>query len=156
PLPDATFDVIFSEHLIEHLTPGGGRNMLSECARILRRGGRVRIACPDLSRIVALCSASSDANVRYLRLFSEKFLSDVESPTPVHTINHLFREWGHRFLYDEPTLAAEMSRAGFQDIRRVGIGESTSEHLCGLERHGNIVGVEMNEFETMVLEARRP
>ena len=56
PLPDASFDYVFSEHQIEHLSSSRGLFMLAECYRILRPGGRIRIATPNLATIAALAA----------------------------------------------------------------------------------------------------
>ena len=51
PYPDDSFDAVYSSHVLEHLTPGEGRNLVSEMYRVLKRGGVCRIAVPDLERI---------------------------------------------------------------------------------------------------------
>lgn len=57
-LPAASFDVIFTEHMIEHLTYEEGLACLGECHRVLRPGGRVRVATPSLDRLVELYDSS--------------------------------------------------------------------------------------------------
>src|SRR5205823_1818504 len=44
PLPDASFDFVFSEHMLEHLTYEEGQQCLGECLRVLRPGGTIRTA----------------------------------------------------------------------------------------------------------------
>ena len=46
PLPSASFDYVFSEHVIEHIEFEEAALMLSESARILKSGGRIRLATP--------------------------------------------------------------------------------------------------------------
>ncbi len=72
-------------------------------------------------------------------------------------INNAFRDWGHQFIYDRATLQSAMEEVGFVDITRYAPGESDDEVLRGIESHGKAVGnADMNLFETMVLEAKRP
>jgi len=54
PLPyDAeVFDVVYSSHVLEHLTPPKGEFFLREQYRVLKKGGLCRIAVPDLEKIV--------------------------------------------------------------------------------------------------------
>ena len=52
PLPDATVDVVYHSHVLEHFTREGGVTFLTECFRVLRPGGLLRIAVPDLENIV--------------------------------------------------------------------------------------------------------
>src|SRR5438093_6396512 len=47
-IPDESFDLVFCEHMIEHISFSDGLNMLRECHRILKPGGRMRIATPPL------------------------------------------------------------------------------------------------------------
>jgi SAM-dependent methyltransferase len=44
--PDKCADMIFAEHLCEHLTAPEFLRFLDECWRVLKRGGRLRICCP--------------------------------------------------------------------------------------------------------------
>ena len=48
PFPDASFDLVSSEHMIEHLSYPEGLHCLRECLRVLRPGGVVRLATPSL------------------------------------------------------------------------------------------------------------
>jgi predicted SAM-dependent methyltransferase len=51
PAGDATFDVVYLSHLLEHFDRQAGFALLRECRRVLRSGGTVRVAVPDLERI---------------------------------------------------------------------------------------------------------
>jgi predicted SAM-dependent methyltransferase len=156
PFPDATFDGVYSEHLIEHLSYEDGGAMLAECHRVLRPGGILRTATPDLSALVGLCTADKDElQERYLRRFIDRMdLPKIYRGSVV--LNTFLRSWGHRFVYDAETLAEQLALAGFTDVVRCPVGESAHAALRKIERHDLVIGEEMNRFETMVLEARRP
>src|SRR5512133_1171766 len=49
PFEDGTFDYVYSEHMIEHITWLQGLSMLKECRRVMRPGGTLRVATPDLN-----------------------------------------------------------------------------------------------------------
>jgi hypothetical protein len=51
PFDDEAVDVIYHSHVLEHLTTHEGEALLRECARVLRRGGMMRVVVPDLERI---------------------------------------------------------------------------------------------------------
>jgi SAM-dependent methyltransferase len=74
PFSNATFDAVYSSHVLEHLTPLEARNFLREIRRVLRPGCVVRIVVPDLEGIVrgylrvlddAADGGDSDAEARW-------------------------------------------------------------------------------------------
>jgi predicted SAM-dependent methyltransferase len=156
PLPDAAFDLVFCEHMIEHLTYADGRRCFVECFRVLRPGGRIRVATPSLTRLIRLYESDlGDLERRYLRWSIDTFARDAGAYLPGFVVNNMFWNFEHRFVYDEGTLAHTLEAAGFADVESWPVGESGDERLVGLERHMR-AAAEFNAFETMVLEARRP
>lgn len=158
PIPDAQFDYVFSEHVIEHLEFDEAAHMLREARRILRPGGRLRIATPDLKQIIALYTQPEAAPQQaYIRWIMDSFRPAVGEYNPAHVINQSFHGWRHKFIYDEPTLIRALNDAGYVDIKRCAPGCSQDEHLRGIERHGQTVGSdEAMRYETMVFEAATP
>lgn len=51
PLPDQSCDVIYSSHALEHFTRDGARRFLTECRRVLKSRGTLRLVAPDLEGI---------------------------------------------------------------------------------------------------------
>lgn len=51
PFPDESFDVVYHSHLLEHFTKPAAADFLQECLRILKPGGVIRVAVPDLEAI---------------------------------------------------------------------------------------------------------
>jgi predicted SAM-dependent methyltransferase len=145
PLPDASFDVVYSEHMLEHLTYADGQHCLRECLRVLRPGGTVRVATPSLERLAALYDGG-DAAERYVRWAVETLEPEVRERLPGVVINNFFHSWGHRFVYDPQTLRHALLEAGFVDVEAVPLGE--------LERH-LAETPELRELETFVLEGQR-
>ncbi len=159
PAPDCSFDYVFGEHMIEHMTREQGMAMLAECRRVLKPSARLRIATPDLERIVALHGATGDdIRGRYVRWSTDAFLPGADGYRPALVINQLFRGWGHRFLYDEETLAASLLAAGLANPVRYPYGESDDPALAGVETHGADQPElrDLFAFETLILEAERP
>jgi predicted SAM-dependent methyltransferase len=156
PLPDASFDLVFSEHMLEHLTYAEGQRCLRECLRVLRPGGRLRVATPSLERLIRLYDADlDDVQRRYLRWSVDSFVEDADAPLPGFVLNNFLRDWGHEFVYDPQTLRHALESAGFVDVAEVPVGASGDPRLAGLERHLS-EEPDLNAYETIVLEARRP
>jgi predicted SAM-dependent methyltransferase len=54
PLPNNVCDVVYHSHLVEHLRPEDALRLMKECYRVLKAGGILRVATPDLERICRL------------------------------------------------------------------------------------------------------
>lgn len=51
PLPGETFDAVYHSHVLEHLPKNEAPGFISECFRLLKPGGILRVAIPDLEAI---------------------------------------------------------------------------------------------------------
>lgn len=51
PFPADTVAVCYSSHLLEHLDQESARNFLADCMRVLKSGGIIRLAVPDMEGI---------------------------------------------------------------------------------------------------------
>jgi predicted SAM-dependent methyltransferase len=157
PIPESSFHFVFTEHMIEHLPYHAGLFMLRECHRVLRPGGYIRIATPDLRRITALLLPDPTAYaVEYLRYAVENHWPEPKIFNGCYLLNQFLHSWGHAFVYDAETLREVLSMAGFQEIAPAEVGISEKPELCGIEHHGKQIGDKWNRFETMVFEARKP
>jgi predicted SAM-dependent methyltransferase len=157
PIADNTFEYIFSEHQIEHISYADGCFMLCECFRLLKLGGALRIATPNLSMLIDLYREShTSLQKKYIHFVTDHFVPSVRTYHPTFVINNAFRNWGHQFLYDEAILRTAMMEAGFTDIKHAVPGQSNLPVFCNLEMHGRFIGdEEINAFETMVLEGKK-
>ncbi|QIZ72501.1 class I SAM-dependent methyltransferase [Oxynema aestuarii] len=54
PFPDSSFDVIYHSHVLEHFTKNTAESFLSECCRVLRSQGILRVVVPDLEQIAKI------------------------------------------------------------------------------------------------------
>lgn len=153
PLDDGQFHYVFSEHMIEHVPYPAGRNMLNECYRVMARGGRIRICTPDLANFLKLFRADrSQLESDYLAWATREFIPAADEIDPVFVLNNYVRDWGHQFIYDRPTLARALERAGFSDVSTHALGESADPHLRGLE-YIDRMPPGFLALESMVLEA---
>ena len=158
PFRDNAFDFVASEHMIEHLTFRDGLKMLHECHRVLKPGGRIRIATPDLSKFVSLFSTDpEEIQKRYQDWIMRTFLPDIRGSHPTFVMNNIFYNWGHRFIYDEQILGNAMKISGFENLMKFRPGISDDPELVDFEIHGEAVGTPwLNEYETLVIEGRKP
>jgi len=156
PFKDNTFDYIMAEHMIEHVEYKAAQVMLKESFRVLKPGGRVRFATPDLRVLLALHSPEkTDAQKNYIEWAITRLMPDVRECKAAFVINNFFRAWGHCFLYDQETLCHALYTAGFRDIKFYKPGDSEDPMLKNLESHGREITEEINQFETIVVEGRK-
>ena len=159
PIPDASFRYVFAEHLIEHVKWQEGLRVLRECHRVLAPGGTVRLATPDLAKMTALHQGLADdpRAAETARYACERWVNGVQHDQPTFYLNNSFYSFGHCFLYNESVLRHSLTDAGFENVRRLSMGESDDPHLRDIEQHGIAQNkVDLVQWETMVLEADRP
>jgi predicted SAM-dependent methyltransferase len=51
PFPDASFDVVYHSHVLEHFPQSAAASFIKECYRVLRPQGILRVVIPDLEQI---------------------------------------------------------------------------------------------------------
>lgn len=122
-LPFENVAAIFAEHFLEHLDVLEGLECLVECRRALGPDGILRISTPNLDWVLA-------THYRY-----GQWPTDEDAVVDCFRMNRAFHGWGHRFLYNQRSLAAALSAAGFSRITMHRYGESDVPELAGLERH---------------------
>jgi predicted SAM-dependent methyltransferase len=52
PFDDNSFEVVYHSHVLEHFQKNDAPKFIAECYRVLKPGGIIRIAVPDLEQIV--------------------------------------------------------------------------------------------------------
>jgi predicted SAM-dependent methyltransferase len=157
PVPDGSFDYIYSEHLIEHVAFESGLTHLKECHRVLNDKGTLRLSTPDIQFLIDYYKPNcmSDVQLKYLNrvMDDSKFGNEFRFGTTL--INVFMRKWGHQFIYDEEILKAALKHVGFADIRRCSVNESEKPDLRRVERHGISITNEFNNLQSLILEANK-
>lgn len=150
---DNFYDFIFTEHMIEHVSFADGKNMLLECYRILKPGGRIRISTPNLDFLVGLYKENkTDIERHYINWAGTVFTPWAPFPDESFVINNFVRDWGHQFIYNEKTLRWALANTGFHSVTRHNIFESTVAEFKDLENKHRMPP-EFLQLETFTLEA---
>jgi predicted SAM-dependent methyltransferase len=156
PFADATFDYVFSEHMIEHIPYAKGMLMLRECFRVTKPGGRIRISTPDLTFLMQIRRREkSELQQAYIRWATEHFIPDAPVYDETFVINNFVRNWGHAFIYDERVMRYSLAQAGFGNILRCDLRESDDPQLRQLENERRMPEGFVR-LESFTLEASRP
>jgi len=124
PLLPGSASLIYSEHVLEHLTLADGCRLLRDCREALEAGGVIRIAMPDLRSVVT--SYLGDWRDQAW-LHDEPDFEYIDSAA--HMLNVAMREWGHVYVYDRDDLSLRLAGAGFINIREPSWGDSDVSQL---------------------------
>lgn len=154
PFGDNTFDYIFSEHMIEHVPYEKGIFVFRECYRVLKPGGIIRIATPNLHFLIDLFKQEkSDAQKWYIQRAIDNYFPQYNICSDTFVINNFFYNWGHQFIYDFDILAKTLGSVGFDRVTRCMSKKSEHDALQGLESHWTYK--EFDDVETMVVEGEK-
>lgn len=127
-IDDAVFDGIFTEHTLEHLNYGQVARVLTECFRILKPGGRIRVIVPDLSIFADNYVQKNDSWFRdwedaVLRPRGRTITTNMEA------LSFVTQEYGHRSAWDVQTMHEFLARAGFIDLRKCALRAGGDQQL---------------------------
>jgi predicted SAM-dependent methyltransferase len=135
PYPDATFEGAYSEHCIEHLYPHQALQLMRELHRVLKPGGVLRVAVPDLGKYIDFYLGKSvDPEFSMFRSGCE-------------AIWCLTQNWGHRSVWDRTMLTEKLREAGFKESHETSYRQGRNSDL--------LVDKEERRWETLYVEAIR-
>lgn len=130
PFPDASFDVVYHSHLLEHIPRNNSLPFLKECSRVLKPGGIIRVVVPDLENLVK----------EYLRV-----LNSLKSGLVIEEANY---EWILLEILDQMV----RTRAGGEMVSYLG-----QEYLANERYVYSRAGDEMKELhETLIGKSNSP
>ena len=156
PFKANTFDYIFSEHMIEHITYGQGLIMLKECFRVMKPGAKIRIVTPNLFFLIDLVKEKpSKLQKDYMQWNTENFIPSAPYDDGVFVLNNYVRNWGHLFIYDIKTLKHSLESCGFISVVKQELSESDSAELTNIENQRRMPDGFL-KLESIVLEASKP
>jgi len=141
PISDNSVDFIYHEHFLEHLTIEEGLKSLSDFRRVLKPGGIMRVAMPDLE-----WSMKEYFNPKWRENPGLEKWGLAFVQTRAELINISFRAWGHKHLYDSEELERRLREAGFSKIVFCKHGES--QHVC-------LSQLETREESILIAEAEK-
>jgi len=113
PLPDNSVSSLYSSHMIEHLSREDAQTFLKEAKRVLKKGGLLRIAIPDLSVSIARYNKDKDA---------DKFMDKIKlSPPPLSSLKDKIKLLvigyrDHQWMYDGASMSRLLTDMGFKGV----------------------------------------
>jgi predicted SAM-dependent methyltransferase len=150
PFPDASVDVFYSHHVIEHLHDWHLPQHFASMHRALRRGGGIRIGAPHLGNA---CRKYVEGDAGWFGDFP-----DLRSSVGGRFTNFVFCHGEHLTALDDTYLAELASNAGFRDVRFCAPTKETNLRDVGVDER--ILATEHESDwacpHTIILEARKP
>jgi SAM-dependent methyltransferase len=139
PVDDSSVSLIYTSHMIEHLSRWACVNFVRECRRVLRPGGILRIATPDLEQLVReyleqtspILGQNPTAADAFCQAYGA-YSDPVGGPIKV-LVRKLVGGDSHQWLYDGESLAYLLREGGFQEIDRFGFQEGRFPGLAQVE-----------------------
>ena len=122
PVPDGRVNLIFSSHMLEHLTHLEAVNFLKECYRMLCAGGVIRIAVPDAGLLMQKYINHDLDFLKHISPGAEKATCDMDKFYEVALANHAH-------LYDQCNLKNILEYTGFKDVKVTDPFHSRSEMM---------------------------
>ncbi|MEY3283053.1 MAG: hypothetical protein RIR86_1066 [Acidobacteriota bacterium] len=130
PEADSSVDLIYSCHMLEHLTRSDALRFLRESRRVLKPGGALRIVVPDLKILVNNYQRGGKADDFMESLY-------IVPTDPDRLLNRLkcLLVGGrlHLWMYDADSLRELMTKAGFASVVTLPPGETTIKELEGID-----------------------
>jgi predicted SAM-dependent methyltransferase len=133
PVEHGSVESVFADNMIEHLTLDQARAFLRNAHTALQPGGTIRLPTPDVEAAARYYLGEDEASAAAVLGMHRRAGWVAEHSTDLLRVP--FTEHGHHvgYLYDEPSLSAELKRAGFHTIRRCATGQSEKPALRNLE-----------------------
>ncbi|WDP88910.1 MAG: methyltransferase domain-containing protein [Desulfobacter sp.] len=122
-IPEAndSVDVVYSSHMIEHMEKEDVISFLKESRRILKRGGTIRIAVPNIKYHVEKYVNHGDAD----KFIEGTYLTRKSPKTIIEKIKYLIiGDRNHQWMYDGESLCRLLASGGFKEPQIMDVGST--------------------------------
>ena len=100
---DETIDLIYASHVLEYFDREQVESVLKEWRRVLKFGGKLRIAVPNFKNLIKVYETTGDIDKILGPLYGKWSISDSKSVY-------------HKTVYDEKKLSDTLLSAGFKQV----------------------------------------
>jgi len=133
---DETFDGIYTEHTLEHLTYLTVDNLLKELHRTLKKDRIIRISVPDCNKFIKFYNGEINKND-----------FDNFSGSKCLLIHELSQKHGHMSIWDFKEMKNALEKAGFIDVKEMRY-QQTQDKMLNQD-------IESREYCSVYIEAKK-
>ena len=129
PYDSGTVEVVYTSHMVEHLSRDDAKFFLQEVARVLKPSGILRIVVPDLKKLAVDYLSHGDGDL----FVTKSHLAITKPKGVIQRIGFLlfgFRH--HQWMYDVQSLTRLLNAVGFDDVTSLTAGKTLINHPGGL------------------------
>lgn len=131
-LPDASADVVYSSHMMEHLDGPEAEAFLAEARRVLAPGGVIRLVLPNIRAMAEAYVEHGDAD----RFVAQTRMGTTRARGVRDWLKHVvYGPRHHLWMYDGPSACRLLAKAGFAAVRELRIGETSIPDPGPLDLH---------------------
>jgi predicted SAM-dependent methyltransferase len=155
PFEDNSWDIIYSEHMLEHIYIDKVPNLLAEIHRILKPGGIFRVTVPDLQ---IHAKNYVEGNTEFFKPIVDKYMARwpkqknkywlIRGNGGAFMSRAVQRFYRHRWMYDFETLSSCLKEVGFSSSVKQECRKSISPEAGVLDR-------EDRAFETLYIDSTK-
>lgn len=155
-----TYDVIYNEHFIEHLTRDEGVEFFKEMFRILKNGGTIRVVWPSMDFIDYLKSDKCSIDDEFVNLYLKnldfyprwkpKGIQN-ESLQNQCALTLLYQGGEHKHLWYKNEMIKMLIELGFENVSELPYNQSNHIVLNGIDKNERL-----RELHSTVIEAVKP
>lgn len=142
PLKKDSVDVVYSSHVLEHLTYNEGIEALKNCFEMMKNGSVMRLVMPDFDHYIDEYNESKDL----IKFYEQTDLGYVHRPSTIYgKLMFYLKNSRHQFVWNEQQIIDALKEIGFKDIRRAVYNDSKCTDFKAVERYNrweNMLGIE--------------
>lgn len=114
PFPDASIDLVYAEHVLEHFSYNDIVKLIKDCHRVLKLNGVFSVVVPDAS--IYLNGYSNPNAFDYKKYCLYEF--GLQYKSKIDFVNYIFYMNGHhRHMFDSESILSVLSEGGFSQVR---------------------------------------
>jgi hypothetical protein len=158
PIVDGTAKGCFASHVLEHMALADLRIALRNTLKIMQPGGIFRLVVPDLrerARRYLAASDAADSSASHDFLRSTHLGCERRPHGVIEQLRHFFGGSMHLWMWDEPSMSAELTDAGFIRVRRCALGDCADTAFSKVEDQGRFFDT-TKKISELAIEASAP